>query len=289
MNQAETRIEALESLIAAQSRVLDLIAANSPMDVIMGELEARSISHSIGESEPWIQAQFERLGEIAVERHMFQTEVSEMLADERRRLAEALHDDPIQAITSIGLRLQRLSRGASNEQQEQILDIQRNVSSTVDRMRQMLFDLHPPTLDDEGLDAAVELFLFERLDPEEISWQLDSSSLGELAPAIRSLAYRLVREALTNVVRHANASAVTVVLTSDDVAMMAKVTDDGDGFDPAILNTPRAGHMGASNSRNLARRAAGEWTITSELGRGSTVLIQLPMGRLGSSDRLTKS
>lgn len=281
MNQAETKIEALESLVAAQSRVLDLIAANSPIDVIMGELQTLSISHAIGESEQWIQDQFERLGEIAVERHRFQTEVSEMLADERRRLAEALHDDPIQAITSIGLRLQKLSRGASAEQQEQILDIQRNVSSTVDRMREMLFDLHPPTLDDEGLDAAVELFLFERVDSEQINWQLDSSKLGELAPATRSLAYRLVREALTNVVRHANASTVTVILASDQVTMTAEVKDNGDGFDPTILNTPRAGHMGTSNSRNLARRAAGDWTLTSEPGQGSTVSFQLPMARLG--------
>lgn len=330
MKESHNEIESLESLVGAQSRVLDLMAGNAPISVILGELAdlfsqempgavvsillagedkdrlvggfppnpnskaslapimgsdnevlgtfvvSWDSEHPVSARERWIQDQFARLAQVAIERHRFQTEVGEMLADERRRLAEALHDDPIQAITSIGLRLQRLSRSATPDQQEQFQQIQIAVSSAVDRMRQMLFDLHPPTLDDEGLGSAVELYLFERFDPLEIEWELDDSQLGEVPAATRSLAYRLTREALANIVRHAEATNVNVLLTTESGPLSARITDNGKGFDTALLDSPRAGHLGTSSCRYLARRASGQWTVSSTPGSGTMVEFHLP-------------
>ncbi len=247
----------------------------------MGTVTA-SFPHTVDQTEGdrWLLDQLARLVQLVLERYQAQQHVSELLADERRRLAEELHDDPIQAITTVGLRLQRLARTASDEQQEQLADIQRAVGGAVERMRRMLFELHPPSLDDEGLGSAVELYLYERLDPLDIGWTLRDDLTTVPSTASASLAYRLIREALTNVARHAEATSVDVTLENDEGGLLCRVIDDGVGFDPAAVTSARAGHLGTVSSRYLAHRASGRWSVTSALGHGTTVEFWLPTGIL---------
>jgi signal transduction histidine kinase len=228
----------------------------------------------------WIQNQFARLTQVAIEHHLAQQSVSQIIADERRAMAQDLHDDPIQAITAVSLRIQRLLASATPEQREQLVEVQSAVSDAIERMRSMLFELHPPTLDDEGLVSAVELYLYERLDPLGIDWKLHDRVVDEPRSATASLAYRLAREALANVAHHSQASHVDVTIEQVNGGILTRIVDDGVGCDVDAAIKGRAGHLGTVSSRHLAKRASGWWTMTSTPGSGTTVEFWLPTGGL---------
>ncbi len=227
----------------------------------------------------WLHKQFARIATTVIERYRSQLSVSQMLADERRAFAQDLHDDPIQAVTAVSLRLQRLLPSATDEQRAQLSEIQTTVFGAIDRMRSMLFELHPPTLDDEGLVSAIELYLFERIDPLGIEWELHNRLAAEPSSASASLAYRLAREALSNVAHHSQAKRLDVTLESGTGGLHVRVVDDGVGCDIETATHGRAGHLGTVSSRYLAERASGRWAIDSVPNEGTTVEFWIPLGR----------
>jgi len=232
---------------------------------------------SPGPRDLWVQHHFARLAQVAIERHLTVQRVTRMLADERRQIAGDLHDDPIQAVTAVGLRLQRLARTARPDQQDLLRDAQQTIGYAIERMRHMLFELHPPTLDDEGLESALELYLSETFEPADVSWALHTELDQEPPPELSALAYRVAREALANVSKYAKASNVEVHLERQGNGIRIRVVDDGTGFDPSVAVGHHPGHMGMTNCRYLVRRAAGRWDVRSQPGSGSTVEFWLPM------------
>ncbi len=228
--------------------------------------------------QEWLMGQFTRISALVIERYRHQQSVSQLLADERRAIAQDLHDDPIQAVTAASLQVQRLLNSASPDQRAQLIEIQGALADAVARMRSMLFELHPPTLDDEGLASAVELYLYERIDPLGIAWELHDHLDTEPTPATASLAYRLTREALSNVAHHSRARHTDVTLESGDNGIHVRVVDDGVGCDIEQALHGRAGHLGTVSSRHLARRASGRWRIESAPGKGTTVEFWIPTG-----------
>ncbi len=230
------------------------------------------------EHQSWLHEKFAKLTATVIESYRSQSSVTLMLAEERRAMAQDLHDDPIQAITAVSLRVQRLLTSATDDQRAQLLEIQATVAGAIDRMRSMLFELHPPTLDDEGLASAVELYLYERIDPLDIQWELHDHLKAEPTTALSSLAYRLTREALSNVAHHSDAGRVDVTLEGDTRALHVLVVDNGIGCDIDAATKGRAGHLGTVSSRHLAQRASGRWSIDSQPGDGTTVEFWLPAG-----------
>lgn len=230
--------------------------------------------------ETWLMDHFSRMTAKVIERYRMQQSMSQVLADERRAIAQDLHDDPIQAVTAASLRVQRLVPSATDEQRTKLADIQSSLSGAIERMRSMLFELHPPTLDDEGLASAVELYLYERLDPVGIAWTLEDRIQVTPSAATQSLAYRLTREALSNVAHHSKASTVTVTLETGNDGLHVCVVDDGVGCDIDTALHGRAGHLGTVSSRHLAQRASGRWKIDSNPGEGTTVEFWVPTGLL---------
>ena len=228
------------------------------------------------ELEHRLLAGFARLARVVVERHREQLRVATTIADERRKIAENLHDDPIQVVTAANLRLQRLARTATGDQLETVREVQASLTGAITRMRRMLFELHPPSLDDEGLGAAIENYLSEVFDPVDVGWELDEELDREPSHEVGSLAYRLVREALWNAAKHAEASSVDVALRRVDGRLEVRVSDDGAGFDPRKRLRTRARHLGMNSCRDMARRAAGSWDVDSAPGRGTTVTFSLP-------------
>ena len=230
--------------------------------------------------EMWLHEEFASLTASVIERYRSQQSVSQILANERRAMAQDLHDDPIQAITAVNLRLQRLASSVSDDQKLHLNDILAAVNGAIERMRSMVFDLHPPTLDDEGLASAIELYLYERIDPLDIQWTLHDHLKHEPSPTAASLAYSLAREALANVASHSQASAVVVTIGSEGGGLQVTVSDDGIGCDVSHVTRNRPGHLGTVSSRHLAERASGRWQIESTPGHGTTVQFWIPSGRL---------
>ncbi len=229
----------------------------------------------------WLLEQFARITSPVVQRYRLQQSVSQLLADERRAIAEDLHDDPIQAVTAATLRIQRLLGSATDDRQRsQLTEIQSVLAGAIERMRSMLFELHPPTLDDDGLVSALELYLYERIDPLDIEWTLHDRVEHEPTTATASLVYRLAREALSNVELHAQATRVDVMIETDDNGLSVRVVDNGIGCDIEQALHGRAGHLGTVSSRHLALQASGRWKIESAPGLGTTVDFWLPTGQL---------
>ncbi len=216
------------------------------------------------------------LVQLTVERHANELLLQRLIAEERSTLAGVLHDDPIQAMTAVGLRLQRLRRHVADDGADLFAEVQASVAGAIERMRRLLIDLHPPTLDDQGLGAALDGWMYELLEPLGITCTLDDQLDDELAIGTASLAYRLSTESLWNVAKHADATAVTVQLDGSNGGVRAVIVDDGVGFDAVRVRRSKAGHMGLSTCRELAARASGHWDVQSEPGRGTTVTFELP-------------
>ncbi|GAB2677092.1 hypothetical protein GCM10027194_06540 [Thalassiella azotivora] len=207
--------------------------------------------------------------------------------EERRQLATGIHDDTVQAAVAASLRLQRLRRhlaaggtagGTVDERALALLDqVDADLSAAVARLRRMVFELHPPTLDDEGLESAVCLYLEETVEPAGLTWSVEVDGPEPADRAVRVLAYRLFREAAWNAVRHARATTLEVVLRSTGTELELCVADDGVGFDPARVRQARPGHLGLRGSAELTEAVGGSWELDTAPGAGTRVVHRIPL------------
>jgi signal transduction histidine kinase len=216
------------------------------------------------------------LAQLAIEQATAARNFAGTIAAERERIANQIHDDPIQAITMLSLTLQRIGLDLPPETRPLLDDVQVRVGDTIERLRHLLFELHPSTLEDEGLAVAIEVYLEETFSPHGTLWSIENHIDVTLDDAVSTLAFRLVHEALVNVAKHADAKTVSVTLTNTENQLRIRIDDDGQGFDLDTVPRFRPGHLGLPNVRYLARRAAGVFEVTTAPGQGCIVEIELP-------------
>jgi len=197
--------------------------------------------------------------------------------EERRRIAADIHDDPIQVMSAIDMRLQLLADSPVAASPAQIGELQRDVRATIERLRNLLFELRPTALDRDGLVAALHLYLDHTA--RQIGWTFEIRSTldAEPAPDQRALLYRIAQEAITNARKHAEATRVQVDLGPAADGVMLRVADDGSGFTPGDLGRPRPGHLGLSTVVERAELAGGWARVASSPGRGTTLECWLPI------------
>jgi signal transduction histidine kinase len=228
------------------------------------------------------------LEQVSAERHRLVGQLLQAHEDERRRIAEQLHDDSIQAIVAVGMRLETLARDLDDpSHRERVQGLQLTVRAAVDRLRAMIFALVPVELDTQGLAVALEILLEHRFPAGDVRATIDDRTTREAPPRTRTLLYRMAQEALTNVDKHAAASNVRVTLEERDGFFTVRITDDGRGFDPAQAIRPRPGHLGLASIHERATLAGGSLRLTSTSvgGSATTVEITLP-AELGRSEEL---
>jgi signal transduction histidine kinase len=198
---------------------------------------------------------------------------------ERRRVATGIHDDTVQAAVAANLRLSRLQRhlaGTDEKAAQLVDDAATDLRESITRMRRVVFELHPPTLDTEGLASAMRLYLQETATPVGLEWSVSGDEV-ELDHAARTLAYRLFREAVANAVKHAGAGRVDVSTRRVGDDLEVTVADDGSGFDTEAATRPVPGHLGLTSSVQLAEASGGRWSVTSAPGEGSRVVFAVPL------------
>jgi len=198
---------------------------------------------------------------------------------ERRRIAEDLHDGPVQELVGVGLLLDALAGDLASASPAAVEDVARAAAAareSVRGLRRAIADLHPLLLEQLGFAAAVRSSL-ERLEWSGVQVDLDVASADGLPETERTVAFRIVQEAIANVARHAGATSVAVRARAQGAAVVIEVIDDGRGFDPSA---PRAGvaegHLGLAAIEERARLAGGELTIRSAPGGGTVVALVLP-------------
>jgi signal transduction histidine kinase len=200
------------------------------------------------------------------------------ILEERQRLARELHDSVTQGLYGLALYAAAARRALSDGDLDSVRTNLRDVADTtqeaVGEMRQLLFELRPQILDEQGLAAA----LWSRLQAVHahagIAVEFDCEDDVPLGRAVEQELYRLAQEALNNVLKHARASRVRVGLTRADGRVLMEIADDGVGFEPA---THHNGGLGLTGMRERLAGLGGNLTVDSTPGAGTRLRIEVPM------------
>ncbi|MBV9215459.1 MAG: PAS domain S-box protein [Acidobacteria bacterium] len=203
---------------------------------------------------------------------------------ERRRLARDLHDQLGQQLTGLRLKLESIKNESSNGSVPMsVIDEMREHTQRIDRdMSFLVWELRPTEIDSLGLDDAVASFVREWSNNYGI--KADFHSAGprheRLPPEMETNLYRIVQEALNNILKHANATDVSVLIEHRPSELVLIIEDNGSGFEPDSLEERRAGHsgLGIIGMRERTALFSGTLEIESHPGGGTTVYAKIPTG-----------
>jgi PAS domain S-box-containing protein len=196
--------------------------------------------------------------------------------EERRRIAQDIHDDPIRVMSALDLRLRMLAEQPGRITPGALEELQAIVAASVERLRSLLFELWPTALEHDGLAASLRLYLGHTA--ALVGWTTELiDELGTEPPTeVRSVLYRIAQEAVVNARKHAGAHTVRLSLAEAGDGIVVRISDDGVGFDPSEAAGPRRGHLGLSTMAERAELLGGWCRITSAPGSGTTVESWLP-------------
>jgi two-component system, NarL family, sensor histidine kinase DevS len=193
---------------------------------------------------------------------------------ERRRLARELHDETGQALTSILLGLRSLEEAGPEGVGEAVGNLRELVVQTLQDVRRLAVELRPTALDDFGLTPALERLASTFAEQTGTAVELESRLGDERLPAdVETVLYRIVQEALTNVVKHAQADRVSIVLQRKEGAVTTIIEDDGCGF----ANGDESDGLGLLGMRERVELVNGRLEIESAEGAGTTLVVEVPL------------
>ena len=204
--------------------------------------------------------------------------------DERRRISRELHDEMGQQVTGLLLGLRALKRDAGSPEAEKRVGALEKMADRLDcDLQNIALQLRPPALDNLGLKLALQGHLEEWSHRHSLAADFHAGGVdGRLPPEVETTLYRAVQETLTNVLKHAGATRVSVILERRDGTVSVIVEDDGAGFDvDRTLALPeKAGRLGVRGMRERVALLGGEMEIESAPGAGTTVYVRVPDGQL---------
>ena len=207
------------------------------------------------------------------------SQVLDAQEEERKRIARELHDDTIQLLTLLLLRLKMLERAKSPEElRERCSHLTELAAGAVDSLRRMAFELRPAALEDLGLPAAVRWYADEFAAPRGLLVEVQSSGMRtRLSPQAELGLYRVVQEALVNVTKHSGARRASVTLQQDNDGVCVLVEDDGCGFDVNEVAASRERGLGLFGMRERVTLLGGTLHIDSQPQRGTQITLKVPI------------
>src|SRR5207253_3835370 len=204
--------------------------------------------------------------------------LNEMLEEEAKRIAHALHDEAGQLLASVHLALEEVAHELPPPAGDRLQKIRGLLDQIEMQLRRLSHELRPTILDDLGLFPALEFLATGISARTRIPISVEGSSEKRLPHVIETALYRIVQEALTNVTKHAQATRVTVCLQREDQMVRCSIRDNGIGFDSAVVLAPRIergrGFVGIQERLNSL---GGKLQIVSFPGRGTELLITIPL------------
>jgi two-component system sensor histidine kinase UhpB len=210
--------------------------------------------------------------------------------EERRAIAQSLHDDTGQALSMLVIQLDRIDERIPARQKDlkkQVADARALAANALTELRRTLSGLRPAILDDLGLVPAIRWFA--RANLEQVGIQVEIIEPGislELSPALSTTLFRIVQEAVSNIVRHAGAGSVTIVLQLSDGLVHLRIQDDGRGFDPqdASRDAVELQRLGLLGIRERAELLGGQVQIESAPEKGTSLQVSIPLGGTGGEN-----
>jgi signal transduction histidine kinase len=199
--------------------------------------------------------------------------------EERNRLARELHDSVTQQLFSMTLTAQAARAHMEKNPQRAAIQLERLQETAVAalaEMRALIAQLRPPALADEGLVNAMRQYIATLSKRESLRIELRVSGNERLSHGFELALYRILQEALNNVVKHANAHNVRVALEFDTRQVAMRITDDGQGFDVQASTASSDRHLGLISMRERAAEIGGTLELTSTIGGGTDIVVHVP-------------
>ena len=257
-----------------------LVARGKPIGVLMA-LDRRQFDPRFSDGDLRVAETFAARAAVTVDlsRRVARETVQRIVEAqelERRRLSHELHDETGQALTSILLGLKTLEEAAGRDELPQaVAHLRELVVATLQDVRRLAVELRPKVLDDFGLVPALERLTGTFAEQTGIAIELESRLPETRLPTdVETVLYRVVQEALTNVVKHARAERVSILLRERDGKVAAVIEDDGRGFS---LEADTDGGLGLVGMRERVALVDGRLDVESAEGAGTTIVVEVPL------------
>ncbi len=250
-----------------------------------GDLDARVTVFSadeIGDLASTVNRMAQSLQDKEAARKSLLAKIVDIQEEERKLVARELHDQLGQSLSHTLLKLQNVCEksGVGNDLCKDIRD---DVASHIDEVRNLAWHIRPPVLDDYGLDSALKRYFRDISEHSgiPIEYKCVAQSDSDRLPAnIEVLLYRIAQEATTNSIRHAEPTKISVVLLQKESSVNLMIVDDGVGFDAekVLENLNDVSCLGVLSMKERAALVGGEVEIESRIGKGTEVLVTMPLG-----------
>ncbi|RJE85623.1 histidine kinase [Paenibacillus sp. 1011MAR3C5] len=227
--------------------------------------------------------QVTRIIESAKTRQLLGLKIILAQEEERKRIAREIHDGPAQSLANIVLRTEIAERMLIKQQfelvQDELVDLKSQVRSGLEEIRKIIFNLRPMALDDLGLVPTLRKFAqdFEEKSRVHTVFELTGKEI-RLPSAMEAAIYRMVQEAFSNILKHANASHVTLDIYYSPQLITLTIQDNGNGFLVGLDDQPtsRNSHFGLVGMRERVELIEGRMVIDSKPGQGTKIVIDIP-------------
>ena len=234
-----------------------------------------------------LQSLFLQLDERNRELHALSERAINAQEDERYAIAQSLHDDTGQALSMLIIHLDRIDEQIQPGQKKlkkQVADARALAADSLTELRRILSGLRPAILDDLGLVPSIRWFTRSSLEKVGIHVIVKAPSIPlNLSSALSTTLFRIVQEAVNNIIRHSDAESVTIVLQLSEGLVQLGVEDDGRGFDPqrASRDAVELHKLGLLGIRERAELLGGEVQIESAPEKGTRLKVSIPLGGSG--------
>jgi two-component system, NarL family, sensor histidine kinase DegS len=221
---------------------------------------------------------------------LYVKETGTAVTEERTRIACEIHDGLVQSLAGVNFKLelcQQLLRKNPKSSLATLRESKAQLKLAIQEARQVIFNLRPLQYDKMELIPGLTNYLKSYQTQYHIKTEFEVSGDEQiLFPRTKIFLFRIVQEALSNVVQHAKADRVSVRLEIDLDTLTVTITDNGIGFEmEQILNDPEKwDHFGIRGILERARLVGGEATIDSKKGRGTTIVVEVPLGKKETPD-----
>ncbi len=279
---AEEQVRGRTAELETANRELELRSVE--LETANQELELRSVELETANQELELRSvELEEANqELARRGEQLQTlsrRLVEVQEAERAALGRDLHDTAAQALTALGMRLSRLDRlcDEPTRVRNEIADLRNLTDQIMLDLRRLAVNLRPASLDRFGLVAAVEQYIESLSRQTDLRVDLRAAGLEEarLPPEVETALYRIIQEALANVVRHSRATTAAITLARANGALTATITDNGIGMDPDQAR--RKGRLGLLGMTERAQMLGGQLDLDAAPGRGTTIRVRVPL------------